>query len=68
MRKLPNPCCDTPTPAAAGVMSFDEIEVFTGRLERFDFKLVGKKEMIVPYNGNRLLQPKTDAEVLPRTT
>jgi hypothetical protein len=64
VRKLPNPCCDTPTPAAAGVMSFDEIEVFTGRLERFDFKLVGKKEMIVPYNGNRLLQPKTDAEVL----
>jgi len=35
VRKLPNPCCDTPTPAAAGVMSFDEIEVFTGRLERF---------------------------------
>lgn len=66
VRKLPNPCCDTPTPAAAGVMSFDEIEVFTGRLERFDFKLVGKKEMIVPYNGNRLLQPKTDAEVLAR--
>lgn len=64
VRKLPNPCCDTPTPAAAGVMSFDEIEVFTGRLDRFDWKLLGKKEMIVPYNSNRLLQPKTDAEVL----
>jgi hypothetical protein len=64
VRKLPNPCCDTPTPAAAGVMSFDEIEVFTGRLDRFDWKLVGKKEMVVPYNGNRLLQPRTDAEVL----
>jgi len=64
VRKLPNPCCDTPTPAAAGVMSFDEIEVFTGRLDRFDFKLAGRKEIFVPYNGNRLLQPKTDAEVL----
>jgi hypothetical protein len=64
VRKLPNPCCDTPTPAAAGVMSFDELEVFTGRLDRFDFKLAGRKEMIVPYNGNRLLQPKTAAEVL----
>jgi len=64
VRKLPNPCCDTPTPAAAGVMSFDEIEVFTGRLDRFDWKLLGKKEMVVPYNGNRLLQPRTDAEVL----
>ena len=64
VRKLPNPCCDTPTPAAAGVMTFDEIEVFSGRLERFDFKVAGKKEMLIPYNSNRLLQPKTDAEVL----
>jgi len=64
VRKLPNPCCDTPTPAAAGVMSFDEIEVWTGRLDRFDWKLVGKQEMVIPYNANRFLQPKTDAEVI----
>lgn len=64
VRKLPNPCCDTPTPATAGVMSFDEIEAFNGRIDRFDWTLVGKKEMYVPYNGNRLLQPKSDAEVL----
>lgn len=64
VRKLPNPCCDTPTPATAGLMSFDEIEVWAGRLDRFDWKLVGKQEMIIPYNANRFLQPKTDAEVL----
>lgn len=64
VRKLPNPCCDTPTPATAGLMSFDEIETFTGRLDRFDWKLAGKKELYIPYNGNKLLQPKTDAEVL----
>jgi len=64
VRKLPNPCCDTPAPVTAGVMSFDEIETFTGRLDRFDWKLVGKQEMYVPYNGNKLLQPTTDAEVL----
>lgn len=64
VRKLPNPCCDTPTPATAGTMSFDEVEVWTGRIDRFDWKLAGKKEMLIPYNGNRLLQPKTDAEVL----
>lgn len=64
VRKLPNPCCDTPTPATAGVMSFDEIETFTGRLDRFDWKLSGKKELYIPYNGNKLLQPKTDAEIL----
>lgn len=64
VRKLPNPCCDTPAPATAGVMSFDEIETFTGRLDRFDWKLVGKQEMYIPYNGNKLLQPTSDAAVL----
>jgi hypothetical protein len=64
VRKLPNPCCDTPTPSTAGNMTFDEIDTFTGRLDRFDWKLVGKQEMVIPYNVNRLLQPKTDAEVI----
>lgn len=64
VRKLPNPCCDTPTPASAGIMSFDEIEVWTGRLDRFDWKLLGKREIFIPYNGNRLLQPASDAQLL----
>ncbi|MDD0838877.1 DUF1329 domain-containing protein [Curvibacter sp. HBC61] len=64
VRKLPNPCCDTPAPATAGVMSFDELETWNGRIDRFDWTLVGKQEMFIPYNGNKLLQPKTDAEVL----
>ena len=64
VRKLPNACCDAPTPAAAGVMSFDEIYTWTGQLDRFDWKIAGKKEVYVPYNGNKLMQPKTDAEVL----
>ena len=64
VRKLPNPCCDTPAPATAGVMSFDELEVFTGRMDRFNWKLIGKKEMIIPYNDNRIMQPAKDAAVL----
>lgn len=64
VRKLPSACCDTPTPATAGVMSFDELEVFSGRLDRFNWKLVGKKEMIVPYNSNRTLVPQSDNDVL----
>ena len=63
VRKLPNPCCDTPTPATAGVMSFDEIETWTGRLDHFDWKLGGKKELFIPYNNNKLFAVK-DADVL----
>lgn len=64
VRKLPNPCCDTPTPSTAGVMFFDEIETFNGRLSRFDWKLVGKQELYIPYNNNRLMQPDRDAAVV----
>jgi hypothetical protein len=67
VRKLPNPCCDTPSPVTAGLMSFDEIQTWSGRLDRFDFKIVGKKEMLIPYNGNKLLQAKSDAEVIGKT-
>jgi hypothetical protein len=63
VRKLPNPCCDTPTPATAGVMSFDELETWSGRLDRFDWKLGGKKELFIPYNNNKMFAAK-DAEVL----
>lgn len=65
VRKLPNACCDTPTPASAGVSMFDETDVFNGTLERFDWKIVGKKEMIIPYNNNRLFQRKSADIVMP---
>ena len=64
VRKLPNACCDTPTPQTAGVMTFDEQLVFSGRLDRFDWKLVGKEEKLIPYNTNRLNVPKRDADVI----
>lgn len=64
VRKLPNACCDTPTPAAAGVLSFDEIETFNGRMDRFDWKLIGKKEMYIPYNSNRVLTATKDSDIL----
>ncbi len=64
VRKLPNSCCDTPTPATAGVATFDEVDVFGGRQDRFDWKIVGKREMYIPYNANRLHVPTKDSDVL----
>ena len=63
-RKLPNACCDTPTAFSAGIVTFDEVEGYGGRMDRFDFKLVGKKEMYIPYNGNRLFIPPSDTDVV----
>ena len=64
VRKLPNACCDTPSPTTAGLMTFDELEVFSGKIGRFDWKLVGKQEMLIPYNENKTLQPTKDADVM----
>src|SRR6478672_5418978 len=41
---------DTPNPGTAGATTFDDTFIFNGSMDRFDFKLVGKKEMYVPYN------------------
>lgn len=44
---------DTPIASMGGVVLFDELFVFTGKLDRFDFKLAGKKEIYLPYNMYR---------------
>ena len=44
------PAHDTPNPGTAGATTFDDTFIFNGSMDRFDFKLVGKKEMFVPYN------------------
>ena len=64
VRKLPNACCDTPSGFSSGIAAFDEVETFTGRLDRFDWKLVGKQEMLIPYNSNRTMVPNKDLEVV----
>jgi hypothetical protein len=50
VRVAPEFAYDVPIASYGGVILWDEIFGLVGRLDRFDFKLVGKKEMIVPYN------------------
>jgi hypothetical protein len=50
VRAAPEFSYDVPIAAYGGVLFWDEVFGFVGRMDRFDFKLVGKKEMIVPYN------------------
>jgi hypothetical protein len=35
--------------------TYDDVNLFNGKNDRFDWKLVGKKEMLVPYNAYRLV-------------
>ncbi len=44
----------TPDPATDGLRTADMLDMFSGLLDRFDFTLVGRREMYVPYNAYRM--------------
>lgn len=51
VRRAPNIAYDNPGTAADNLRTTDMTDMFNGSLDRFDWKLVGKKEMYVPYNS-----------------
>jgi Protein of unknown function (DUF1329) len=51
---------DTVVAMNSGVFLWDEINGFDGKMDRFDFKLVGKKEMFIPYNAYKFLSTPVD--------
>lgn len=51
VRRMPTYAYDAPQIGFENQYTLDEPYVFNGAMDRFDWKLVGKKEMIVPYNS-----------------
>ncbi|MEI5604110.1 DUF1329 domain-containing protein, partial [Streptomyces brasiliscabiei] len=41
---------------ASGLRGFDDYYMFSGSPDRYDYTLLGKREMIVPYNNNRFCE------------
>jgi hypothetical protein len=60
VRLAPEFTYDTVAAQYGGLIVFDEINGFDGKMDRFDFKLVGKKELIVPYNAYKLHNTPVD--------
>ena len=54
VRQIPNLNYDTPNFFLSGVSQFDEGWGFFGKPDQMDFKIIGRKEMYVPYNTNQL--------------
>jgi len=48
VRLAPAVSFDTPNPAVAGTSTYDDAFIYNGSPERYDWELVGKKELIVP--------------------
>lgn len=54
VRRAPNVAFDAPGTAADGLRTSDQFDMFNGSPERYNWELVGKKEMYVPYNSYKL--------------
>jgi hypothetical protein len=54
VRKAPNIAFDTPGTVADGLRTTDDFDMFNGSPVRYNWELVGKKEMYIPYNDYKL--------------
>jgi hypothetical protein len=59
LRRAPNVGYDNPGTASDGLRTNDQLDIFNGAMDRYDWKLVGKKEMYVPVNSYVLHSDKS---------
>ena len=54
VRRAPNIAYDNPGTSSDGLRTADQVDMFNGAIDRYDWTLAGKREMYVPYNAYRL--------------
>ena len=55
VKLAPDIAYDTPNPVTSGMTTYDDAFMYNGKMDRYDFKLLGKKEIVVPYNDYRFV-------------
>lgn len=54
VRRIPEIEYDVPISSFDGIINYDEAYGFYGALDEYNWNLVGKKEIYIPYNNNKL--------------
>ncbi|WP_311224105.1 MULTISPECIES: DUF1329 domain-containing protein [unclassified Acidovorax] len=67
VRKSPSVGYDTPDAVTSGIGLFDEAFNLFGPIDKHELKLIGKKELYIPYNNNRAATAKVADLVTPGT-
>ncbi|WP_372982779.1 DUF1329 domain-containing protein [Marinobacter sediminum] len=57
VRRAPQVSYDGPGTAADGQRTTDNFDMYNGAPDRYNWELVGKKEMYIPYNSYELVDP-----------
>ncbi len=50
VRRAPTIAYDTPLSSMSGIHTWDDVYLFNGGLDRYNWKILGKKEIYIPYN------------------
>ncbi len=64
VKLAPDISYDTPNTTTGGVATWDDLLLFAGAMDRYDFKLVGKKEMLIPYNTYKMAYHSNAKELI----
>src|SRR3546814_16456912 len=54
MFRVPPVGYDQPFPGSEGLLFLDMLDMYNGAFDRYVWKLVGKRELYIPYNSYRL--------------
>ncbi|NNF15777.1 MAG: DUF1329 domain-containing protein [Gammaproteobacteria bacterium] len=54
VRRAPDVAYDGPGTASDGLRTADDLDLFNGAPDRYDWKLIGKQELYIPYNSYRI--------------
>ena len=58
VRRAPDVAYDNPGTNSDNLRTSDQFDIYNGSPQRYNWKLVGKKEILVPYNSYKLHDPK----------
>lgn len=64
--RAPDLAYDGVFPGSDGLYTLDQGNLFNGPKDRYDFKLLGKRELLVPYNNYRLISSERKYQDLVR--
>ncbi len=66
VRRAPNVAYDNPGTASDGLRTNDMTDMFNGAMDRFEWEIVDRREIFIPYNSYRAHSSDLDADDLVR--
>jgi hypothetical protein len=60
VRRAPQVAYDAPSAASDGLRTSDQVDMYNGAPDKYNWKLIGKQEIYIPYNSYKLANPNTE--------